>query len=363
MIALSDLLQASGGSVYGAASAVEFAAFAYDSRLLRPGELFLAVKTERADGHDYIQDACQKGAAGVLCERPQPTPGVTCIVVADVRAALLDWARYILRRYAPEVIAVTGSVGKTTSKEAIAAVLSARGSVFRNQGNRNDRYGLPIALGLLAPEHKRAVLEIACDHFDEIRELAELIHPRIGVVTAVSAAHLETLGSLENIAQEKGRLVEALPPEGVAVLNADDPRVAAMAGRTRARVIGYGIRSADADLRAEEISLDLSGLSFVATHRPRGSRDPADRQRPARSLLFRPEQLAGEKLKHQPIGQLKPVGAHLAEAPLFARRRDGLAIRDQHAEVMHPPLWPAEIGIVNQLQPLRKPDVGWDIAV
>lgn len=286
---LEDVLAATGGRIHGEVFAREFTGFAYDSRILRPGELFLAVKTARADGHDYILDACRKGAAGVLCERP-PDLGdlrVTCIVVGDVREALTDWARYILRKYETEVIGVTGSTGKTTTKEAVAAVLSARYAVFKNYGSFNDRYGLPISLGTLTPAHEKAVLEIACDHFDEIRELAEITRPRIGVVTSVSAAHLETLGSLDNIAREKGMLVEALPPEGYAVLNRDDPRVRAMAKRTRAAVIYYGVGRSGSDdpppvrpaieLWAEDVAMSLEGLSFVAwSRRPDGSAEACE---------------------------------------------------------------------------------------
>ncbi len=270
MIHLDDLLLATGGTVHGLAFAREFAAFAYDSRITRPGELFLAVKTARADGHDYILDACRKGAAGVLCERPPDLAQhqVTCIVVGDVCEALTDWARYILRKYDTDVIAITGSTGKTTTKEAVAAVLATCYQVFKNYGSFNDRYGLPISLGALLPSHEKAVLEIACDHFDEIRELAQITRPRIGLVTQVSEAHLETLGSLDNIAQEKGKLAEALPHDGYVILNGDDPRVRAMAGRTRAQAIYYGLEG-DADVYAENILLDREGSTFTVRVRRR----------------------------------------------------------------------------------------------
>ncbi|MGD9049778.1 MAG: alanine racemase, partial [Anaerolineae bacterium] len=165
----------------------------------------------------------------------------------------------------PRVVGITGSSGKTTTKEATAAVLSRRHSVFRNYGNYNDRYGLPIALGRLEPGHQVAVLELACDGLDEIRELAALTRPQIGVVTAVNETHLTYLGSLEAIAEEKGRLVGALPHAaqgGVAILNYDDPRVRAMASRTRARVVTYGL-DPDADLVAGAVEADATGVSFT----------------------------------------------------------------------------------------------------
>lgn len=241
MIYLDDLLAATGGRVHGPIFATTFIDFCYDTRLLNPGELFLAVVTEKGDGHDYLLDAARGGAAGVLCQRPLDLEahGVTCIVIDDTRQALVDWARFILRKLQPDVVGITGSSGKTTTKEITAAVLARRHAVFRNFGNYNDRYGLPIALGQLEPDHKVVVLEMACDGVDEIRERAALTRPRIGVVTSVNETHLAHLGSLEIIATEKGRLVEALPPAdqgGVAILNHDDGRVRAMASRTRARV-------------------------------------------------------------------------------------------------------------------------------
>ena len=167
----------------------------------------------------------------------------TCIVVPDTRQAIQDWARFILAKQQVEVIGITGSVGKTTAKEAIAAVLGALApdsAVFKNRANYNGLYGLPIALGELRPEQRIAVLEMAADHLGEIGRLARIAPPDIAVVTTVEPAHLEAFGSLEAIAREKGDLVAALRPAGLAVLNADDPRVLAMAERTSARVITFG---------------------------------------------------------------------------------------------------------------------------
>jgi alanine racemase len=267
LIQLVDLLAATGGSIYGPVFSDAFGDFCYDTRLLNPGELFMAVVTDKGDGHDYVLEAAQSGAGGVLCQHPfdlQPY-GVTCIVVDDSREALLDWARYILRKLGPQVVGITGSSGKTTTKELTAAVLAQRHAVFHNYGNYNDRYGLPIALGRLLPQHQVAVLEMACDGVDEIRDLAALTGPRIGVVTSVNDTHLAYLGSLEAIAVEKGRLVEALPSArdgGVAILNYDDPRVQAMAERTPAGVVTYGL-DPDADLVAVGVKADPQGVSFT----------------------------------------------------------------------------------------------------
>ncbi len=247
----------------GPATPAQFPAFCYDSRRIRPGELYVAVKTEEGDGHDDIADAIRRGAGGVLCQFPPAAPPIPCIVVSDTQLALTDWAAGVLRRRPMPVVGVTGSTGKTDACCAIAAVLATRHRVFCNPPDLSDRFSVPIALAGLAPEHDLAVLELACSAFDEIGHLAELVRPRVAVVTTVNHTHLAYLGSLEAIAQEKGRLVEALPPDGVAVLNYDDPRVRAMRERTRARVVTYGL-SPDADIVASDLRPDPEGLQFVA---------------------------------------------------------------------------------------------------
>jgi Alr-MurF fusion protein len=272
MIQLKDLLQATGGALRNGTGATEFTGFAFDSRQLEAGQLFLAVKTTTGDGHDYINAAIERGAAGVLCDNDEAilpnSQTVTMIVVSDVQEALNNYAAYILRRYSPKVIGVTGSSGKTTAKEAIAAILQRRYQVFKNYGSYNGRYGLPIALGRLKAEHEIAVLEMACDSFGEIAHLARMTQPQVGVITTVNHTHISILGTLSNIASEKGRLIEALPFNGSAILNADDPRVAAMVPRTQARILTYGL-TAGADVRASDLKLSQKGLSFTLHHEGR----------------------------------------------------------------------------------------------
>lgn len=270
MIALSDLMRATSAQVLqpaGNPAGLELtcADLAFDSRLVEPGQLFVAVVTETGDGHDYILEACHAGATGVLCQRaPLGLPaGVTCLLVEDTQQALQDYARYILAARQIEVIGVTGSVGKTTTKEAIAAVLGTRLAVFKSPGSYNGRFGLPIGLGRLQPEQHLAVLELACDSLDEIRVLADMTRPRVGVVTTVGHSHAEFLGTLEDIAREKGRLVEALPADGLAILNADDPRVLALRNRARARVVTYGL-SPSADVRGDQLSSSIDGTRLIA---------------------------------------------------------------------------------------------------
>lgn len=264
MIHLEDLLLATGGRLLGPPGQRDFPAFCHDTRLLKPGELFVAVTTPWGDGHDYIDAAVAGEAGGILCQDGSRArnAGITTILVGDVRQALVDWARYIVRNYGPQVIAVTGSAGKTGTKEAIATVLGSRCPTFRSAGNQNDLFGLPLSLGRLLPEQRYAVLEMACDRFGEIAALANMAPPQVAVITCVRAGQLEYLGSLEAIAQEKGDLVAALPADGWAVLNADDSRVLAMAGRTAARVRTFG-RSPAADVWAETVAFDWQGTDLV----------------------------------------------------------------------------------------------------
>ncbi len=262
MIYLNDLLEATGGRRVGPPTPRKFPAFCANVANLRPGEIFVAVKTEGGDGHDHIDEAIQRGCGGLLCQSPPDDPPIPCVVVPDTELALADWAAYILRRHGPRVVAITGSTGKTETAQAIAAVLSSRYAVFANPPSQNDVFSLPFSLAGLAAEHQVAVLELACNAFGEMAQLAALTRPSVAVVTAVNHAHLAYLGSLEAIAQEKSRLLEALPPDGLAVLNYDDPRVRAMRERTRARVVTYGMEP-DADIVASDLHPDPEGLQFV----------------------------------------------------------------------------------------------------
>ena len=288
MIYLKDILEATQGHLFAKARARRFTDLVFDSRRLDDlsqsrrygdGPLFVAVKTGTGDGHDHAVEAVHRGATGILCQRVPDglPPDITCVVVEDTRRALLDWAHYILRKHGTRVIAVTGSSGKTVTKEAIASVLNARFSVFRNYGSYSGRYGLPIALGRLEPSHRTAVLELAADSIDEIRDLARLTQPRIGVVTTINTAHVDNLGSIEAIEREKGHLVEALPSSGWAVLNRDDPRVWRMRDRTSAQVISYGF-DPRADYVASKAQYTESGLSFHVSSLATTGLDAADFQ-------------------------------------------------------------------------------------
>ncbi len=240
---------------------------AVDSRRVRPGELFVALPGERADGHAFIPEAVARGAAAVVVTRPVPDPGalgdITVVRVADALAALGAVAAGWRRRFQPLVVGVTGSIAKTSAKEAIAAVLGSRFTTLRNEGNQNNEIGLPLTLLRLGPEHEAAVLEMGMYVGGEIAELARIARPRIGVVTAVQPVHLARIGSLRAIEAAKGELLEALPPDGRAILNADDPIVRGMGSRSAARSMTYGF-DAGADIGAEAVeSAGLAGMRFV----------------------------------------------------------------------------------------------------
>ncbi len=262
MINLYDILEASDGQLFGEPHAQIFSDFCFDSRRVEPGQIFVALKTERGDGHAYIGEAVAGGATGVLCQHPPEDnmEGVTCVVVRDTQQALMQWAQRVLRRYGTTVIGVTGSVGKTTAKEAIAAILSTKYKVYKSPGSFNGRLGVPLSLGKLGPEHQLAVLELATDHFGEMAELVEMTRPVVGVVTAVGHSHLEALGSLENVAREKGVLIESLPENGLAVLNYDDDRVREMASRTKAPVMTVGL-----DVAGPAFGADLLAYNIVVS--------------------------------------------------------------------------------------------------
>jgi UDP-N-acetylmuramoyl-tripeptide--D-alanyl-D-alanine ligase len=240
---------------------------AVDSRVVHDGELFVALPGERTDGHAFLADAAARGAAALIVARPVADPAalgdVTIVRVADPLAALGAVAAGWRRRFDPVVVGVTGSIAKTSTKEAVAAVLGARYRTLRNEGNQNNEIGLPLTLLRLGPEHEAAVLEMGMYVGGEIADLARMARPRIGVVTAVQPVHLSRIGSLEAIEAAKGELLEALPPDGRAILNADDPIVRRMGSRSVARALTYGF-AADADVGAEEVATaGLDGMRFT----------------------------------------------------------------------------------------------------
>ena len=270
-----DLVRLTGGRLL-ARSDRPIRGAAVDSRLVVPDDVFVALPGERTDGHAYLADAVARGAAALIVARPASDPvalgDVTVIRVADPLAALGAIATGWRRRFDPLVVGVTGSIAKTSTKEAVAAVLATRFRTLRNEGNLNNEIGLPLTLMRLRPEHEAAVLEMGMYYGGEIADLARMARPSIGVVTAVQPVHLSRIGSLEAIESAKGELLEALPPDGSAILNADDPIVRGMGARSAARSVSYGF-AADADVGAEAVtSAGVEGMRFVL--RAGGARRP-----------------------------------------------------------------------------------------
>jgi len=239
--------------------------YSIDSRSVGSSQLFFAVKGERLDGHDFVEQALEKGAAAAVVRKDQlgRYPGETrLLAVEDTLVALQTLATAVRKLWGKPLIAVTGSAGKTTTKEAIAHVLSARFGVLKSEGNFNNHFGLPLMLLKLKPEYDVAVIEMGMSHAGEIRALAKIAQPEIGVVTNVAPVHLEFFDSLAGIARAKYELIESLPAGGVAVLNADDEYVSQFGRDFKGKVVMYGTR-ATADVRAENIqSKGPEGVEF-----------------------------------------------------------------------------------------------------
>lgn len=269
--------------------------YSIDSRTVRPGELFFAVRGEKMDGHDFVPQALETGAVaavvaqeklsevtsrvalGVHAGGGRATPATMqsrLIPVEDTLVAFQTLATAVRRLWAMPLIAVTGSAGKTTTKDAIAHVLSSRFRVHKSEGNFNNHFGLPLMLLKLQPEHEVAVVELGMSHLGEITALAKIAQPEIGVVTNVAPVHLEFFGSVAEIARAKYELIESLPPTGTAVLNADDEYVSKFGSNFKGKVITYGF-APTATVRAENFeSRGEQGSTFdviVAGKRERAS--------------------------------------------------------------------------------------------
>ncbi|MEU4492488.1 UDP-N-acetylmuramoyl-tripeptide--D-alanyl-D-alanine ligase [Streptomyces sp. NBC_00210] len=240
-----------------------------DSRAVQPGALFVAFAGEHVDGHDYAERAVAAGAVAVLATRPV---GVPAIVVPDVTAALGALARRVVERLGTTTVALTGSAGKTSTKDLIAQLLERKGPTVYPAGNLNNEIGLPLTALRAAEDTEHLVLEMGARYIGDIRYLTGLVPPKIGLVLNVGTAHIGEFGGREQIAEAKGEIVEALPEDGVAVLNADDPLVRAMASRTKARVVLFG-EADDADVRAENVRLTESGQPAFRLHTPTGCSD------------------------------------------------------------------------------------------
>ncbi|HUP27032.1 MAG TPA: UDP-N-acetylmuramoyl-tripeptide--D-alanyl-D-alanine ligase [Chloroflexia bacterium] len=281
MFTLTDILEGTQGQLDAAAGAasmaeVGFTVVATDSRGSIPGALFVALTGEHVDGHSFVLDAVGHGALGAIVRTdwrpPEALPaGVALIRVDDPLKALQRLAAWWRARHEVQVIGVTGSIGKTSTKEVIAAVLESRFSTLKSPGNLNNEIGLPLTLLQLSASHRKVVLEMGAGYeLGELTMLCDIARPEIAVVTNVGPVHLSRMGTLERIALNKSELVRSLPASGTAVLNADDPRVIAMREVTSAHILTYGIEE-EAELCASEIeSHGLNGVHFTLVSRQEG---------------------------------------------------------------------------------------------
>jgi UDP-N-acetylmuramoyl-tripeptide--D-alanyl-D-alanine ligase len=260
---LGDLAREAGGRLVGPAER-EVTAVSTDTRTLGPGALFVAVKGETFDGHDFLGEAASRGAAAALVARaPDPTLGLSAIVVDDTVTALGALARAHRARFAGPVVAITGSNGKTTTKELCARVLEAAGlRVRRTPGNLNNHIGLPLSILALAPGDDVLVVELGMNHAGEIDALARIADPTVGAITNVAPAHLGMLGSLEAIADAKGELFARLRADATAIVNADDARCVAQSARFAGRKLRFALR-AEADFRARDLRVEHGMAAYT----------------------------------------------------------------------------------------------------
>jgi len=329
---LAEVAQATGGTLHDVTDpqALVTGPVVHDSRRVEPGALFAAVVGERVDGHDFAERAVRAdGAVAVLATRPV---GVPAVVVDDVVGALQRLAHAVTARAgATTVVGLTGSAGKTSTKDLIAQLLGTAGPTVFTAGSFNNEIGLPItALGVTA-DTRFLVLEMGARHKGDIAHLTGITQPRIGLVLNVGTAHVGEFGSREAIAEAKGEMVENLPAEGCAVLNADDPLVRAMASRTKARVLFFG-ESEDAQIRAEDVRLDASGRAAFTLVTPAGSAPVALRLYGEHHVS---NALAAAAVATECGMEVQQVAAALGEAGSLSRWRMELTDRQDGVTVIN----------------------------
>ena len=264
---MQDVVRATRGALVAGDLTIPVSGVSIDTRSLAVGEAFFAIQGHERDGHAYLGEAAARGAACLVVHalRDDAPPSVPLVLVDDTTQALGLLAAFHRGRFTGPLVAVTGSNGKTTTKELIAGVLATRHTVLRSVASFNNQWGLPLTLLGLRAEHDAAVVEIGTNQPGEIGALAAIARPTIGVVTTVAAVHTEFLGSIEGVREEKAALVRAVPASGTVVLNADDPRVLGMRRDATARVITYGT-APSADVRVVGTVADTrseTGLRFT----------------------------------------------------------------------------------------------------
>ncbi len=268
----TDILQATGGKLLRGRGDLHFKGVSIDSRKVCKGDLFVALKGDRFDGHDFAGEVLKKGALGLVVREGWDPPLISrlhepervenLIAVPDTLRALQDLAHAYRMGYAIPVVAVTGTNGKTSTKEMIYSILQIGHKVYRSPGNLNNHIGVPLSLLGIEPGTERVVLEFGMSGKGEIRRLREIARPDVVVITNISAAHMMTLKSVGEVARAKAEILEQLPEQGCAILNRDDPRVYALKNDVQGKVITFG-RSQDADVSAEEVRQVEGGTRFL----------------------------------------------------------------------------------------------------
>jgi UDP-N-acetylmuramoyl-tripeptide--D-alanyl-D-alanine ligase len=266
MFTVENIIEATRGTRIGSSNDT-VSGVSTDSRLVAAGELFVALLGERYDGHDYIAAAAAKGVAAfiVAADRvagTQPPQGAVYVVVPDTLRALGDLAAWHRNRVDVPLVGITGSNGKTTTKEMLATILAQTGPGLKTSGNLNNLIGVPLMLLRLTQRDRWAVLEMGMSEPGEIDRLAEIARPQVGVITNAFAAHLESMGSVEAVAKAKGELFLRLQPDGCAVYNADDPRISRCPTTTGVKRLSFGLHGADVSSEGIE-SLGRSGVRFT----------------------------------------------------------------------------------------------------
>lgn len=261
-LTLAQVAAATGGrlGVESGAEAV-LAGVSIDSRTIQAGELFVAIRGPRYDGHDYVAAAASRGAAAALVRRAQPGVALPQVVVEDTTVALGALAHHARSQSSIPFVGITGSVGKTTTKDMTAALLATRGPVLKTEGNLNNEYGLPLTLLGLQEEHQAAVLEMGMSAPGEIRTLARIAEPEVAVITRVAPVHLEFFDSVDGVAAAKGEILDGVRPGGAAVLNGDDHRVRALGEAWGGRVVWFG-RDRRFDVSYERWRGTVFGMRF-----------------------------------------------------------------------------------------------------
>ena len=312
-----QILQATGGRLLYGPSGAGFNGVGIDSRTIGRDQLFVAIRGETHDGHTFTAQVIQMGVKGVVIEQGTTVAqdheawraqGVTCIAVDNTVKALGALARFQRGQAHIPVVAITGSNGKTSTRQMTSLVMAQRFNTLSTHGNFNNEIGLPLTLFQLTPEHQAAVLELGMNHHGEITRLGAICRPTIGVITNVGPAHLEFLGSLEGVAQAKGELMAQVDPKGTVVLNRDNPHVAALAAKTERRVFFFGL-SPQAMVRAEKIAETGDGVAFELVLP--GDRVPVALHTPGRFMVL-------NALAAAAVGHLSGVSGSQIKAGLEA---------------------------------------------